>query len=263
MRYRLDIAYLGTRFAGWQIQPGEKPTVQGEVARALSALFRAGTVPHGSGRTDTGVHAEGQVAHFDLPEGSPVIPPRGVQMGLNTRLPEDIRVTAASLVPPAWHARFDAVGKRYRYRYRRGSFLPPHAGLVEALLPEPVDVELMRRAAGFLAGTHDFRPFALTGGAATTYERTLTRLDVLEAGAVIEIVAEADGFLRGMVRRLAGTLRDVGRRFIAPEEVWRRPGPTAEARGLTLEEVFYGPWTGAPGGPEGSRYNSEFPGLSE
>lgn len=263
MRYRLDIAYLGTRFAGWQIQTGEKPTVQGELAAALSTLLKAPVVPHGAGRTDAGVHAEGQVAHFDFPDGRPVIPPEGLQRALNTRLPVDVRITRACQVPDSWHARFDAIGKRYRYRFRRGTYLPPHPGLIEALAPEPLDVARMREASGMLVGRHDFGVFALTGGAATSFERTLSRLDVLEAGPVLEIVAEGDGFLRGMVRRLAGTLRDAGRGFIRPDEVWRRPGPTAEARGLTLEEVFYRPGEGAVRPAAGSSYNPGFPGQLE
>lgn len=240
------MSYLGTRFEGWQRQAGTRGdaghpprTVQGELERAVGSLFGAAIPVHGAGRTDSGVHAEGQVAHVDLPPGAPVLPPTGLLRALNARLPEDVRVTAVRDAEPDWHARFSATGKEYVYRLRRGELLPPHAGLVEALAREPLDVGAMRAAAGRLVGRRDFGPFSITGSAPSTTVRTLFSLGVVEEGPVLVVTAVGDGFLRGMVRRLVGTLRDAGRGRISPDEAPSRPGPTAEARGLTLRRVLY------------------------
>jgi tRNA pseudouridine38-40 synthase len=241
-RTRLDVAYLGTAFEGWQVQQRrEAPprTVQGELEIALSALYGRGVRIHGAGRTDAGVHARGQVAHFDLDAGAPEIPPAGLERALNGRLAPDLRVVCAAPVPDSFHARRSALSKTYRYRYRRGRFLPPHEGLIESLVPEALDVAAMRSAAALLVGRRDFAPFSVTGTPVETTVRTLYSLDVEERGALVVITAVGDGFLRGMVRRLAGTLREVGRGRTGPEEVLGSPGPTAEGRGLTLESVRY------------------------
>ena len=201
---------------------------------------------HGAGRTDSGVHAEAQVAHADLPPAAPSIPFEGMRRGLNTKLPFDVRVLSVSEAADDFHARHSATGKIYVYRLRRGEILLPHRGLVEALAGEPLDVDAMRVAAARLVGTRDFAPFSITGSDPGTTVRTLARLDVEEDGPLLVITAGGDGFLRGMVRRLVGTLRDAGRGRIRPEEALERPGPTAEARGLTLARVLYAP--DAPGG---------------
>jgi len=144
---------------------------------------------------------------------------------------------------PAFHARHSAIGKVYVYRLRRGEMLHPHGGLIEALASERLDVATMRAAAKNLVGRRDFAPFSLTGSDPRTTVRTLARLDVEEQGTLLVITAAGDGFLRGMVRRLVGTLRDVGRGRIRPQDAPVKPGPTAEARGLTLERVLYPPET--------------------
>lgn len=246
MRIRLDLAYLGTFFEGWQAQEtlrgGVKPrTVQGVLEESLKEILKAGVRVHGAGRTDSGVHADAQVAHFDLPEGAPLLPVASLSRVLNTRLPWDVRVLSASEVLSDFHARRSAAGKAYVYRIRRGEFLPPHAGLVEALAREPLDVAAMREAARLLVGRRDFAPFSITGSDPGTTVRTLARLDVAGEEEVLTVTAVGDGFLRGMVRRLVGTLREAGRGRIAPGEAPDRPGPTAEARGLTLARVLYPP----------------------
>jgi tRNA pseudouridine38-40 synthase len=152
-----------------------------------------------------------------------------------------VRVLSASEAAPDFHARYSAIGKVYVYRLRRGELLHPHRGLVEALAKEPLDVTAMRAAAAMLVGRRDFAPFSLTGSDPGTTERTLARLDVQEEGSLLLITATGDGFLRGMVRRLAGTLRDAGRGRIRPDEALAKPGPTAEARGLTLARILYPP----------------------
>ncbi|MEO8055840.1 MAG: tRNA pseudouridine(38-40) synthase TruA [Acidobacteriota bacterium] len=246
MRVRLEIAYLGTFFEGWQVQAprdgGTRPrTVQGELEDSLKGVMGTEIRIHGSGRTDSGVHAEAQVAHFDVPVGSPVLPSKNLLRALNTKLPWDARVLSVSEANPDFHARHSAAGKVYVYRLRRGDMLLPHRGLVEALASEPLDVGAMRAAAARLVGTRDFAPFSITGSDPGTTVRTLRRLDVEEDDSLLVITAEGDGFLRGMVRRLAGTLRDAGRGRIRPEEALARPGSTAEARGLTLARVLYAP----------------------
>ncbi len=251
MRTRLDIAYLGTAFEGWQVQiregSGPVRTVQGEIEGALELVYGRPVRIHGAGRTDAGVHASGQVAHFDLAEEAPAIPPAGLRAALNGKLPAAIRITAASEVPQSFHARRSAVSKTYLYRYRRGAFLPPHEGLVESLVREGLDVPAMSRAAASLVGRRDFGPFSVLGSDVETTVRTLFRLDVEEFGPRLLITAVGDGFLRGMVRRLAGTLRDVGRGRTSPESVLSSPGPSAEAKGLTLATVAY-PEPFPPGG---------------
>ncbi|MEO8584538.1 MAG: tRNA pseudouridine(38-40) synthase TruA [Acidobacteriota bacterium] len=246
MRLRLELAYLGTFFEGWQLQApradGAMPrTVQGVLEDALKEILKAEVRVHGAGRTDSGVHAEAQVAHADLPPGAPLLPSKNLSRALNSRLPEDVRVLSVSEAKSDFHARHSATGKVYVYRLRRGDTLHPHRGLVEALASEPLDLGAMRAAAGLLVGTRDFAPFSLTGSDPATTVRTLARLDVEERGTLLVITAAGDGFLRGMVRRLVGTLRDAGRGRIGPEEASRKPGPTAEARGLTLERVLYSP----------------------
>ncbi len=242
MRVRLDLAYDGSGFEGWQIQEAERPvrTVQGELEAVLAGLYGTGLRIHGSGRTDTGVHADGQVAHVDPPK-SPRIPVDGLRRALNSRLPDDVRVLAVAEVAPEWHARFSALGKVYVYRLRRGEILHPVTGRNEALARERLDVGAMRDAARRLLGRRDFTPFSLTGSDPTTTVRTLARLEVAEEGSLLVITAIGDGFLRGMVRRLVGTLRDVGRGRTPPWLAPERPGPPAEARGLTLHKVLYAP----------------------
>jgi len=251
------VAYLGTFFEGWQLQAdreGGAPvrTVQGELESALKAVYQAEIRAHGAGRTDSGVHADGQVAHFDLLGGAPSIPFEGVRRALNSKLPSDLRVLRVCEAGPGFHARHSASGKVYVYRLRRGDMLHPHRGLVEALASEPLDVGAMREAAAQLVGTRDFAPFSVTGSDPGSTIRTLARLDVAEEGSLIVVTAVGDGFLRGMVRRLVGTLRDAGRGRISPREVLERPGPTAEGRGLTLERVLYPPES-LPGGDGAAR----------
>ena len=248
MRIRLGLAYLGTFFEGWQVQApregGTRPrTVQGVLEDSLNEILKAEVRVQGAGRTDSGVHADEQVAHADLPLSSPSIPFEGMRRALNSKLAEDVRVLSVSEAAPDFHARRSAIGKVYVYRLRRGEFLHPHRGLVEALVREPLDVAAMRAAAATLVGRRDFAPFSLTGSDPGTTVRTLARLDVQEEGSLLVITAAGDGFLRGMVRRLVGTLRDVGRGHVRPEDALARPGPTAEARGLTLARVLYPPET--------------------
>lgn len=244
-RLRLDLSYLGTFFEGWQAQDvvrdgGASPrTVQATLEGALSRMHGFPMRIHAASRTDAGVHAEGQVAHIDVPPSGPFIPPEGLRRGLNALLPWDVRVVAAVEAPPLWHARFDALGKRYVYRLRRGFHLPPYEGLRETLASPRLDVTAMRVAADRLVGRNDFGPFGLAGAPRKTTVRTLVRLDVEEEESLVVVTAVGNGFLRGMVRRLVGTLLEAGLGRIDPRTARERPGPTAPARGLTLAKVFY------------------------
>lgn len=251
MRRRLDIAYLGGAFEGWQVQGsrcgGVPPrTVQGVLEEALGHVLGRAARVHGASRTDSGVHADGQVAHLDGDPDDPPIPSRGFVLALNARLPEDVRVLAASDVAEGWHARYAASGKTYRFRLRRGDVLPPWEGLREVLHRGPLDLGAMRDAARRLEGRRDFAPFSVTGSPVESSVRTLAALTVEERGPLVVVTAIGDGFLRGMVRRLVGTLLDVGSGRTAPRDAPHRPGATAPARGLTLERVLYPP-EGLPG----------------
>lgn len=244
-RLRLDLSYLGTFFEGWQAQDvvrdgGISPrTVQATVEAALGKMFGLPLRIHAASRTDAGVHADRQVAHVDVPLGAPRIPIEGLRRGLNTLLPWDVRVLATAEAPGGWHARFDAIGKRYVYRLRRGETLPPFEGLRETLASRRLDVRAMRAAAARLTGRNDFASFGLAGAPRKTTVRTLVRLDVSESGPLLVVTAVGDGFLRGMVRRLVGTLLDAGQGRCDPFAALGHPGPTAPARGLTLEKVFH------------------------
>jgi tRNA pseudouridine38-40 synthase len=244
-RLALRLAYLGADFAGWQRQRGQR-TVQGEVERGLSQLYQAPIALTGAGRTDAGVHADGQVAHFDQPHP---IPPYGVGRALGGLLPDDVKVLRVWPVPAAFHACRSATGKRYRYRLTTGVATPWEA-LRRAQLPGTLDAELMRVCLDQALGEHDFAAFALAGhsghGARGT-RRRLAQARVTTRGRRFDIVLVGDGFLRGMARRLVGATVEValGRQPVA----WfgnllsghgaRPPAPTAPAHGLTLERVLY------------------------
>jgi len=244
-RLRLELAYLGTFYEGWQAQDvvrdgGAAPrTVQATLEAALARMHGVPMRVHGASRTDAGVHADGQVAHVDVPPGAPRVPPAGLRKGLNALLPWDVRVVAAAEAPPSWHARFDALGKRYVYRLRRGDHLLPFEGLRETLAAPRLDVQAMGVAASRLVGRRNFAGFGLAGAPRKTTVRTLARLSVEEDGPLLVVTAVGDGFLRGMVRRIVGTLLEAGLGRTDPLEAFETPGPTAPARGLTLEEVFY------------------------
>ena len=245
-RIALRLAYLGGAFAGWQRQPDAR-TVQGELERALGEVYRQPVRAVGAGRTDAGVHAAGQVAHLDPPLA---IPPRGLALALNGALPPDVRVLRAWRVGPSFHARSDAAGKRYRYRLAWGPALPPWEAMRRTLVPYALDRASMTTAARAAVGEHDFGAFALSGHAGHGCRgtvRTVTSLRLLGRGATLDIVVEGDGFLRGMVRRIAGALVEVGRgarpaawfAALVTEPATRPPAPTAPAHGLTLERVVY------------------------
>jgi tRNA pseudouridine38-40 synthase len=249
VNYKLTLQYDGTDFQGWQIQDGQR-TVQGELTRALALLEGRGVVVHGSGRTDAGVHAEGQVASVKLQRA---FAPERLRAALNGNLPRDARVFAVEIVPDDFHARFSACGKTYLYRVLLGPVVSPFWRRYAHQEGRPLDVGKMQKVAQMLLGTHDWTAFANAQTDAKSRVRTVTGLSVSvqeESRAyvpLLEIRASADGFLRYMVRSLAGTLLAVGRNEIDEETICRAltqgtrslAGATAPPHGLTLLAVHY------------------------
>jgi tRNA pseudouridine38-40 synthase len=248
---RLVVAYDGTDFAGFQAQPGQR-TVQGELERAIERMAGHPVRVRGAGRTDTGVHALGQVVAFDARRA---IPERGWMLGLDTYLPPDIRVQQASAVNPGYHPRFDAAGKLYRYLIQSGEAKNPllRARAWQLGSPQAPELVRMRAAAAGLVGTHDFRAFRQADDERENTVRTLWRVDVIEGfggdASLIAIEVEGTAFMKNMVRILAGTLVDVGLGRIALDHVPRllgaearreSAGQTAPAHGLVLVEVKLG-----------------------
>jgi len=243
-RVALVVAYDGTDFAGWQAQAEER-TVQRELERAASVLAGGAVVVEGAGRTDAGVHAEGQVAHVDVPEAAAV--PLGWRM--NPLLPADLRVRGSVVVDETFHARKSAVWKRYRYRLRLAPVDDPLARRVRWHVAWRVDVDAVRAAAPTFVGERDFAALQSAGSSVATSVRAVTRCEVVGEPPEVDVVVEGSGFLRHMVRALVGCLLEVGRGRRPPEWIedvlaGRRreeAGPNAPAHGLVLEAVGYPP----------------------
>ena len=242
-RIQLIIEYDGTRYAGWQRQSNAL-AVQQVIEEALSKLTGARVVLHGASRTDAGVHALGQCAHFDTESR---IPGEKFSYAVNTMLPPDIRVSRSLDAPEDFHARFSARGKRYRYLF----YDAPHAGALNRLTHAhsiyPLDDRSMQAEAGALIGTHDFSAFAASGSVVRDTVRTIWRAEVCRDGHDVMLIVEGNGFLYNMVRIIAGTLRDIGSGKLERGALARAIetgnrldlGVTAPAHGLTLMEVFY------------------------
>ena len=235
MRVLLTIQYLGTRYAGWQSQTNAV-AIQDVVETALSKMFGASIRIEGAGRTDAGVHARGQRAHADIPFP---IEPRGFCQGLNNLLPHDIRITCVETVADDFHCRFAAKSKSYIYRVWNDEIADVFAGQTHAHVAQPLDADLMRETAQALTGKHDFALFTVAGPEVSSTERTITSIDVIREGKAVVIPVSADGFLRYMVRRIAGSLIEIGRGKLPPDAIWKEARWTAPAKGLTLWDVRY------------------------
>ncbi|MEE3329173.1 MAG: tRNA pseudouridine(38-40) synthase TruA [Myxococcota bacterium] len=243
--YAALLEYQGEAFEGWQIQAQGSRTVQGCLQEALFTLTREPVVPRGSGRTDAGVHAEGQVASFVLQadwEGAKL------QRALNGLLPADLGVRQVAHVAEGFDALRDATGKAYRYRLWNRRARSPLRAARFVHVPNPLDLEAMREAASLLTGKQDFQAFQAAGSDVKTTVRDLHELTLTgEPGGEIEILARGNGFLRHMVRNLVGTLLEVGAERrpassmtnLLAQRDRAAAGPTAPAHGLTLERVFY------------------------
>jgi tRNA pseudouridine38-40 synthase len=249
MNFKLLIQYDGTEFHGWQIQE-EQRTVQGELMRVLSLLDDRPVTVHGSGRTDAGVHAEGQVASVQLRRQ---MTPAKLRNAINGNLDRDVRVLFAEVAPEDFHARYSAIGKTYVYRLVHGPIMSPFWARYAHQEARAIDLERMRSCARLFIGEHDWTAFSAAQADGESRLRTITSL-VVSAGwdgrglcHLIEFSVSANGFLRYMVRSIVGTLMAAGRSEIEADVIGRAimegdrnlAGATAPACGLTLLRVQY------------------------
>ena len=243
-RYRLTVAYDGSAFHGWQVQP-RQVTVQSVIEEALARYSGESVKLHGSGRTDQGVHARGQVAHFDLTRRAVTAE---LQKALNAILPGAVRILKTARVADDFDARRSAKGKEYRYFIWNAPVLDPFLRCYRAHIWRRLDVTAMNAAAEDLVGVHDFAAYAANPNREINSTiRNLTRLRCMRRGREVMIVATADGFLYKMVRSLCGLLIRVGEGDVPPGEARRiletrertARVPTAPAAGLFLWRVWY------------------------
>lgn len=234
-RFLLTLQYLGTRYAGWQTQ-ANAVGVQQVVEEALTKLFGAPVKIEGAGRTDSGVHALAQRAHADVPFP---IPQRGLLLGVNQLLPHDIRVVAAEEVADDFHCRFRAKRKTYEYRIANGPFDDVFLHETHAFVPGPLDAAAMHEAAQQLVGTHDFAAFTVAAPEVSSTVRTIESIAVAREGDAVTITVTADGFLRYMVRRIAGSLLEIGRGRFEASRLREVARWTAPAKGLVLVGIEY------------------------
>ncbi len=243
MRYMLRVAYDGTEYCGWQIQPGLR-TVEGTLKSALNKLMGTEVPMIGASRTDAGVHAEGNVAVFDC---ETTIPADKIKYALNNILPEDVVVVESRQVANDFHPRHCDCKKTYQYRILNTPLPDPNRRRNTYFYRGKLDMEAMREAAGYIVGTHDFVCFMAAGSQVKDTVRTVYSLCLDRSDDVITMTIQGNGFLYNMVRIIAGTLVMVGRGQMKPQEVEniidkrdrRGAGPTAPAKGLTLKVIEY------------------------
>lgn len=240
---RLDLCYDGTRYRGWQRLPGREDTIQGKLETALSRILEQPIEVSGSGRTDAGVHALGQVANFHCDGG---LSAEEILRQLRRYLPEDIGIYSCVDVPPRFHARLNARSKTYCYRIWNSEQPCVFERRYVAVMPERLDLEAMRQAAARLIGEHDFSAFCGNAKMKKSTLRRLNAIDVRHQGEEIRLTFTGNGFLYNMVRILVGTLVEVGRGQRSPESMEalfggkrEQAGFLAPAQGLCLMEVMY------------------------
>ena len=243
-RIKLVVAYDGTNYCGWQVQPNGE-TIEGVLNRELSSLLGGDIKVTGASRTDSGVHSLGNVAVFDTDTR---IPPEKISYALNIRLPEDIVVQDSCEVAPDFHPRHCNSRKTYEYRILNRRFAMPTRRLDTYFYHRPLDVERMQQAACYLEGTHDFKSFCSVNTVVEDTVRTIYTLQVIkDADDIITIRVQGSGFLYNMVRILAGTLIQVGIGAMEPEQMTEIleakdrsvSGPTAPAQGLTMMGIEF------------------------
>ena len=242
-RIKLIVAYDGTNYCGWQTQINGI-TVEEVLNKTLSGLLKEDIRVIGASRTDSGVHALGNVAVFDTESK---IPGDKFSFALNQRLPEDIRIQESCQVADDFHPRFCDTIKTYEYKILNRKFVLPTERLYSAFVYYPLDVEKMQMAAAYLVGEHDFKSFCSSGSQVESTVRTITDISVEKHGEMISIRVSGNGFLYNMVRIIVGTLMKIGLGVWEPERMEEilnacdrnAAGPKAEARGLTLVEIRY------------------------
>lgn len=242
-RVKLVVAYDGTNYCGWQIQPNGV-TIESVLNEHLSKLLKEDIVVTGASRTDSGVHSLGNVAIFDT---NTRMPADKISFALNRKLPEDIVVQDSCEVPSNWHPRYQKGRKTYEYRILNKTFRNPTRRLDTYFYHHRLDVEAMKAAAGYLIGEHDFKSFCAVGAQVKTTVRRIYDCQVVKEEDVITIRVTGNGFLYNMVRIIAGTLIKVGAGDIKPESVLEileardrsKAGPTAPAKGLTMTGIEY------------------------
>lgn len=242
-RIKLIVAYDGTNYCGWQTQINGI-TVEEVLNKTLSGLLKEDIRVIGASRTDSGVHALGNVAVFDTESK---IPGDKFSFALNQRLPEDIRIQDSCQVADDFHPRFCNTIKTYEYKILNRKFALPTERLYSAFVYYPLDVEKMQMAAAYLVGEHDFKSFCSSGSQVESTVRTITDISVEKHGEMISIRVSGNGFLYNMVRIIVGTLMKIGLGVWEPERMEEilnacdrnAAGPKAEARGLTLVEIRY------------------------
>jgi len=247
LKFKLTIAYDGTGYEGWQVQK-TGTGVQEKIEEALGKLFPSRPRLHSSSRTDTGVHALGMIAHFEVGHEEWKLTARKLALALNAWLPADIRIVGAVRAAQDFHARFDAKGKEYRYFVWNHAAMNPLIRQTAWHVPRRVDVEAMRAAAPLFVGKHDFQSFTSNPGYARgSTVRMLTRCEIKRNGPRLTFIIEGEGFLYKMCRGIVGTLVQVGlgkfpgrdiKAMLAKKDR-RAAGMTAPAHGLVLWKVFY------------------------
>lgn len=242
-RIKLEIAYDGTNYCGWQIQPG-KPTVEEEINKALTELLKEEIIVIGASRTDSKVHSRGNVAVFDT---NSLIPAEKICFALNQRLPDDIKVQRSEEVPTDFHPRRVNCRKTYEYRILNRRIAIPTERYFSNFIYFPLNIEAMQSAAQYLVGKHDFKSFCSVKTQASETVRTIYMIHVEKQEDMITISVTGNGFLYNMVRIIAGTLIEVGRGAYPPEKIKdilagcdrALAGPTALPHGLTLVKIDY------------------------
>lgn len=243
MRVKMIVAYDGTNYKGWQVQPNGI-TIEEVLNKNLSNLLGEQIVVSGASRTDSGVHSLGNIAVFDT---NTRMPADKIAFALNQRLPEDIVVQGSCEVEDGWHPRYQNSRKTYEYRILNRTFRMPTRRLDTYFYHYPLDEEKMKKAASYLEGEHDFKSFCAIGAQVKTTVRTIYACDVEKEGDIITIRVTGNGFLYNMVRIIAGTLVQVGGGAIKPEAVKEilakkdrsAAGPTAPAHGLTMMGIEF------------------------
>lgn len=242
-RVKMVVAYDGTNYKGWQVQPNGI-TIEEVLNQKLSELLGEKIVVTGASRTDSGVHSLGNVAIFDTETRMPA---DKIAFALNQRLPEDIVIQGSEEVPPDWHPRYQNSRKTYEYRIMNRTFRMPTRRLDTYFYHYPLDVEKMKKAAVYLEGEHDFKSFCAVGAQVKTTVRTIYSCEVEKKEDIITIRITGNGFLYNMVRIIAGTLIRVGGGELEPESIRdilevrdrNAAGPTAPAHGLTMIGIEY------------------------